>query len=136
MTDCVFCKIASGQIPSTKIYENSDVMSFLDISPANKGHSLVVTKGHFETILDIPEGVLSSLILSTKKISGAIVKGLNADGFNILMNNKKVSGQLVPHAHFHIIPRFENDGIDFKWPHKKYEENEIGSIQEKIRRYL
>ena len=119
-----------------KIYENSEILSFLDINPANKGHTLVVTKKHYETLLDIPDSEFIILAKSVKRIAEAITKGMNVDGFNLLMNNKKISGQEVPHAHFHVIPRFENDGIEIKWQFRKYNNGEMNSLLEKIRKYI
>ncbi len=136
MSDCIFCKIASGQIPSGKVYEDDFVFAFLDISPANKGHTLVVTKKHFETFTDIPDEIVEKLCVSAKKIAGSVVRAMNADGFNLLMNNKKVSGQIVPHAHFHIIPRFENDAHKIHWEHKKYSDGEMQVFADKIKNFL
>ena len=137
MQDCIFCKIAKGEIPATKIYEDNDTISFLDIAPVNKGHTLVITKNHYEILTNTPDQILNSLILATKKSANAVVRALNAEGYNLLMNNKKVSGQIVPHIHFHIIPRFENDGFVIKLEHKKYDNNnEMIEYQQKIRRYL
>ncbi len=129
--DCIFCKIVKGEIPSSKVYEDEDVFAFLDIGPVHKGHTLVIPKKHFETILDIPENELKELILAIKKIANAVEKGVNADGFVITMSNRKAAGQVVPHVHFHIIPRFENDGLKF-WPQGKYEEGEMEEFKNKI----
>ncbi len=136
MPDCIFCRIVNRQIPSGNVFEDDFVFAFLDISPANKGHTLVITKKHFETFTDIPDDVIERLAVSTKKIACAVIESCNADGFNLLMNNKKVSGQIVPHAHFHIIPRFENDGHRINWEHKKYSDGEMASFQEKIKGFL
>ena len=136
MEDCVFCKIVKGEIPATKVYEDDSIISFLDIYPANKGHTLVVTKEHFETLLDLPDELLAKLTDVTKKVAEGVVRGLRTDGFNILMNNKKVSGQLVPHTHFHIIPRFEGDGINLQWVHKQYVNNEMADFRERIVRNI
>ena len=134
--DCIFCKIAKGEIPSTKLYEDDDFLSFLDIAPANHGHSLVITKEHYETLEDIPEDRLQALIATVQKIAKAVVKGTDAEGFNVFANNKKVAGQLVPHLHFHIVPRFSNDGIKFDWPQKKYAEGEMDKVKENITQHL
>ncbi|MEK6957841.1 MAG: HIT family protein, partial [archaeon] len=109
--NCIFCKIVSGQIPSTKIYEDENSLAFLDISPAANGHSLVISKKHYATLLDIPSTELKELILAVQKIGAATMKATNAQGFNVLQNNGAVSGQVIRHLHFHVIPRFENDSI-------------------------
>ena len=129
--DCIFCKIVKGEIPSSKIYEDNDVLAFLDLFPVHKGHTLVIPKEHHETLLDVPDELLKKLIVAVKKIVSAVKKGVNADGISLSMSNYKAAGQVVPHAHFHIMPRYENDGLKL-WPQGKYEEGEMEEIKEKI----
>ena len=129
---CIFCKIIKGEVPCDKIYEDENVLVFLDINPINKGHCLVVTKEHYETLLEIPEDESVYLFKALKKVSNALMKGLKADGFNIGMNNFSVAGQVVMHAHFHVIPRFKGDGLKH-WPGKKFEE---GDYVKEIKRFL
>jgi len=133
---CIFCKIIEGDIPCAKVFEDDKVLSFLDISPANKGHALIVTKDHHETLLEIPDDVLDDLMLKARKIARALSSALGCEGFNILMNNKKVAGQLVLHAHVHVIPRFSRDGINLIWVPKKYNVKEIDEYREKIKSFL
>lgn len=128
---CIFCKIINGELPSSKVYENENVFAFLDIGPVNKGHTLVIPKKHFETIFDVPDDILKEVILVVKKITGAVKKSVNANGISIAMSNYKAAGQLVPHAHFHIMPRFAGDGLKL-WPQGKYEEGEMDSFKQKI----
>ena len=135
MSDCIFCKICNNEIPCSKIYEDDDFLCFLDINPVNKGHVLVIPKGHYETILDIPDDILRRLILVVKKISKAVKNGMNVGGFNVTMNNYKEAGQVVPHAHFHIIPRIENDGLE-PWAQGEYEEGEMEGVLERIKKVL
>jgi len=135
MAECIFCKIISGEIPSEKIYENDKIMAFLDISPINLGHTLVIPKAHFETIAEMPDNILAELMAKTKMLSTAITKATKADGFNIGINNGKAAGQLVPHSHLHIIPRFKEDGLK-SWPGKTYAEGESKTIAEKIKKEL
>jgi len=136
MEDCIFCKIADGKIPSTKVYEDSNIISFLDIMPANKGHCLVVPKKHYETLLDIEEKDLENLIKVAKKIAKALTLSIGNGSFNLIMNNGKEAGQLVAHAHIHIIPRFKGDRLRLKWSHKKYIEKEMKNIQDKIKKFV
>lgn len=134
--DCIFCKIvAKGEIPSTNVYENENVLAFLDIGPTNKGHTLVIPKRHYENLLDTPDDDLKEVMLAVKKVAAAVIKGVEADGFNIQMSNKEAAGQVVPHAHVHIIPRFNDDGLKL-WPQGKYEEGEIQDIADKIKSFL
>jgi len=136
MEDCVFCKIVNGKIPAAKVYENSNVISFLDIMPANKGHCLVVPKKHYENMLDISVEDLKNLILAAKKITKALSLSIGNGSYNIIMNNGKEAGQLVDHAHIHIIPRFKGDRLRIKWSHKKYIDEEMKNIQEKIKKFV
>ena len=136
MEDCIFCKIVRGEIPSENLFENDTCLSFLDIMPSNKGHALVIPKEHYETLVDIPDEDLKDLMIAVKKVALALKKALDFDGFNIFMNNKKVAGQLVPHAHFHILPRFDNDGLKVEFSHKEYEEGEIRGFRERIAKFI
>lgn len=133
--DCIFCKIIKGEIPSSKIYEDSDVLAFLDLFPVHKGHALVIPKEHHETLLDVPDELLKKLIVAVKKVMAAVKKGVNADGISLSMSNYKAAGQVVPHAHFHIMPRYENDGLKL-WPQGKYEEGEMEKTKQNIVKFL
>jgi len=134
--DCIFCKIIKGEIPSNKIYENQNTYAFLDINPVNHGHTLVIPKKHYINIFDTPEETLKQLILTIKKITPAIKKAVNADGINIGLSNEQAAGQAVFHIHFHIMPRFKNDGLKLL-PQKTYESPEqTKQIAQKIKNLL
>jgi|SRR3989344_2538838 len=135
MDECIFCKIVRGEIPSSIVLDTDKVIAFLDIRPVNKGHVLVVPKEHFETLLDGSENILRDMIVAAKKIGKSFRKALKADGFNLGMNNFAAAGQVVFHAHLHVIPRFENDGLQH-WPGKTYDEGEIEQYKEKIATFL
>lgn len=109
--DCLFCKIIAGEIPSYKIYEDDNFLSILDINPVNLGHSLVIPKKHFINIFDAPTDILPFVGNIVKKVSEAVKAGTKANGINIIMNNDRPAGQLIDHAHIHIVPRFEGDGF-------------------------
>jgi len=136
MDDCIFCKIVKGEIPSSKIYEDDFTIAFLDISPINKGHALVIPKKHFSDIHDLPVEEMRNVGAAVKKVADAIKAVTGAPGINVLQANGKEAGQEVMHFHAHIIPRFENDGSGMKWPKKEYQENEMNSLAEKIRSKL
>ena len=136
MEDCIFCKIADGKIPAAKIYEDGKVISFLDIMPANKGHCLVVPKRHTQTLTEMGDEDLVSIIKAAKKVASALSLSFGNGSFNIVMNNGKEAGQLVNHAHIHIIPRFQKDRLRLKWSHLKYEGDEIKEYAEKIRKFI
>ncbi|MEM2974047.1 MAG: HIT family protein [Candidatus Micrarchaeia archaeon] len=138
MVECVFCKIIEGQIPSSVVFSDEHIMAFLDINPANKGHTLIMPKRHYNTFNDIPVKELSHLFEVVQRVSKAVEKGLAAEGYNILINNKKAAGQLVEHVHIHVIPRHKGDDMAVRlgWSYKKYEGNEIKEVADKIRKNL
>lgn len=131
-SDCIFCKIVKGEIPSAKVTETEKVFSFLDINPINPGHLLVVPKIHYTTIFEIPDSCLSELVSIVKKLSSAVYKAMGAEGINVLQNNFRAAGQLIDHAHFHIIPRFTNDGFLTSWPGKSLSEDDLKHILARI----
>lgn len=133
--DCIFCKIVKGEIPSAKIYEDKEFFAFLDIAPVNPGHTLIVPKLHCENLLDFPKAEETDLMEFIKKVAGAVMKATKADGFNLGMNNGGAAGQVVKHAHFHIIPRYSGDGLK-QWPNGKYKEGEMERVQKKIKTQL
>ncbi|MES2087724.1 MAG: HIT family protein [Patescibacteria group bacterium] len=133
--DCIFCKIISGELPSSKIYEDTDVLAFLDIKPINPGHALVIPKRHYESIHDTPDEVVSKMMIVAKKIAGSIQKNLGAEGVNIGMNNGKAAGQIVFHAHIHVMPRLSTDSFKL-WNGKEYKTGERESVAEKIKKTL
>ncbi|MHC4755141.1 MAG: HIT family protein [Planctomycetota bacterium] len=134
--DCLFCKIVAGQIPVTKIYEDEDVLAFLDIGPISDGHTLVIPKQHFEKLHDCPPEILGRVCSRLGKIAGAVAAAIHSDGYNVLCNNGGAAGQLVEHLHFHIIARKTGDSLFNRWPAYRYEQGKIEVIAEKIRKKL
>ncbi|PIR13634.1 HIT family protein [Candidatus Falkowbacteria bacterium CG11_big_fil_rev_8_21_14_0_20_39_10] len=132
---CIFCKIVAGEIPSHKIYEDENVLAFLDIAPVNPGHILVITKNHYTNFEDTPEEELANLIKAIKKVGRAIKKGLGASGYNVTENNDPAAGQIIPHIHFHVIPRNKGDGLKL-WPQGKYIEGGGEEVVKKIKGVL
>ena len=135
MEECLFCKIVKGELPSSKIYEDEDTLAFLDLFPVNKGHSLVISKEHYETIFDVPAESLAKISSVMKNVADAVKKGVNADGISIAQSNGKDAGQVIPHIHFHVMPRFKDDGLKL-WPQGKYEEGEMDKFKEDISKFL
>jgi len=109
MSDCVFCKMAKGDIPIEKIYENDSFFSIFDQDPVLEGHSLIISKKHFETILDLPTSLGPELLSAIKTVSLKLIEQFNAEGVNVMNNVYEASGQVVPHFHVHIIPRKKSD---------------------------
>ncbi|HRY63083.1 MAG TPA: HIT family protein [Patescibacteria group bacterium] len=136
MEDCIFCKIIKGEIPADKVYEDDRVLAFLDISPINKGHILVVPKEHFENLLETPDELVEKLVLAGKKIGLAVREVVRAEGINVGINNGSAAGQVVFHTHIHIIPRFSDDGYKLWGSDKKYELGEGRELAQKIQEQL
>ncbi|MDO8492145.1 MAG: HIT family protein [bacterium] len=133
--NCVFCKIISGEIETNKVYEDDDTLAFLDISPLNPGHTLVVPKEHSRNILEISDESYRAVASTCHKVAEAIKEGLEPDGINVHMNNESAAGQLVFHTHIHVIPRYANDGY-MPWHKKNYSKEEIELAGEKIKLHL
>ena len=134
MSDCIFCQIVAGEIPSSVIYEDDDVLAFMDIGPIIKGHALVIPKLHFDSIMETPDAVVAKLHVVAKRIALAQMNALGADGVNVMQNNGAAAGQEVPHLHVHVIPRYSNDGHHWNWNPKKYDEiKEMGELADKLR---
>lgn len=137
MNDCIFCKIIAGEIPATIVYEDDEVLVFMDIGPIIKGHALVVPKKHYDPVTQTPDDVLARLHAVAKRIAQAQMNGLGADGVNIMQNNGAAAGQEVPHIHVHVIPRFEGDGHHWNWNAKKYTNfEEMAELAKKMRSHL
>lgn len=110
MPDCLFCKIANGTIPAEKVYEDNAVFAFLDIEPKAPGHTIVIPKAHAENILNLSQDAIGPFFTGVKKITGIVEKALRPDGFTLGINHGKAAGQAIDHLHFHIIPRWRDDG--------------------------
>jgi len=123
MKDCIFCQIVQDKIPCARVYETENVLAFLDISPVAKGHTLVIPKKHLVNVLDLPAGLAPELQEVLQKVGHGLLNGVKADGFNLGMNNFEAAGQLVMHAHYHLIPRFAGDGLKL-WPQNSYASND------------
>lgn len=106
--NCLFCKIIKGEIPCSKVYEDEDVLAFLDISQTTIGHTLVIPKDHYDNFLYVPKDLVAKTFSVAQKISQALVSGLGAKGVNILVNTNEVAGQTIMHFHIHVIPRYSS----------------------------
>jgi histidine triad (HIT) family protein len=136
MADCIFCRILRGEIPSQQVYEDEEVVAILDINPVAEGHALVLPRRHFETWTDLPADLAGNVARAAQTVARAVVRAVGAEGFNLLVNNRACSGQAIPHAHAHIIPRKEMDGVKFNWKTKPYEAGRIERIAGAIRSAL
>lgn len=113
--NCIFCKIANGEIPSTTLYEDEDFRVILDLGPATRGHALLLPKNHFANLFELDDETAQKAILVAKKMAGKMKTALGADGFNLVQNNGEAAGQTVFHFHMHLIPRYENDNAGILW---------------------
>jgi histidine triad (HIT) family protein len=134
MTDCIFCKIVAGEIPALRVYENEHVLAFMDIGPVVKGHTLVIPKAHHDPLADTPDDVLARVI---RLVARAQQAGLGSDGVNIHQANGAAAGQVVPHLHFHVVPRFKHDGHHWNWtPHPYADLSEAAALADRIKAAL
>lgn len=130
--DCLFCKIATKELPAEIVYEDDRTIAFLDIRPINKGHTLVIPKDHALNIYEIDDERLCDVMKSAKRLAGVVKAATNAEGINIGMNNGPAAGQIVMHAHVHVIPRFADDG-HAHWHGEPYAEDELEAFGKLIR---
>lgn len=136
MTNCVFCNIIARKLPAEILYENDDAISILDINPIHYGHSLVIPRRHCRDFLELTPESFAGVMAVTQRVSHAIVRSLNLEGFNIFSNNGAIAGQSVFHFHIHITPRYKDDHIKFVLELKRYNESEISHYANRIRRHL
>ena len=132
MENCIFCKIAAGEIPSNTIYEDDSFRVILDLGPATKGHALVLPKNHYADLYEIPEDVFADAAKVAKKVAGTMKDKLSCDGLNLIQNNGEAAGQTVMHFHLHIIPRYENDGQHILWKPTSPSAEELEKIRDTI----
>lgn len=111
MEDCIFCKIVKGEAPAEKVYEDDNFLGFLDVNQVADGKTLIVSKKHYKTLLDMPSSLGNEMLEAIKKVGLDLIDKGKAEGFNVLINSFEVAGQVVPHAHIHILPRKKGDGL-------------------------
>jgi histidine triad (HIT) family protein len=136
MSDCVFCKIRDGQIPSIKLHEDARTLCIMDVNPLNAGHCLVLTRAHAPTIFDADPADLAAAITTAQRVARAQRTALRPDGLNMLQANGAAAFQSVPHFHLHLIPRWTNDGKGFDWTLVPGDRDQIQKAGEKIRAAL
>ena len=116
-SNCIFCKIIAGEIPSKTVYEDEGYKAIMDVSPASKGHVIVLPKNHASNVFEISEEGLSGAMIVAKKVAAMLKEKLGCDGVNILQNNGEAAGQTVFHLHVHVIPRYKGDTVNITWQH-------------------
>lgn len=130
--NCIFCKIANGEIPSKTLFEDEEFRVILDLGPAAKGHALILPKNHYANLYEIPEDTASKVMLLAKKMATQMTDRLGCDGFNLVQNNGEVAGQTVFHFHMHLIPRYKDDGQKIGWKPGEPSQDELEAIRAKI----
>lgn len=113
--NCIFCKIANGEIPAATLYEDEDFRVILDLGPASKGHALILPKQHAANLFELPDELAAKVMPLAKQVASKLQKGLGADGINVVQNNGEAAGQTVFHFHLHLIPRYQNDTVNVTW---------------------
>ncbi len=133
MNDCIFCKIVADEIPSSKVYEDDQVLAFLDISQTTPGHTLLIPKRHVRNVLEMEADLASTTFSRLPKIARALQKATNAVGMNIINNNEEIAGQTVFHAHIHLVPRYdEKDGIKIEYTEHEPDFEALGKLAAQI----
>ena len=133
--DCIFCKLANGEIPTATLYEDDEFRVILDQGPATKGHALILPKQHFANIYEIPDETAAKAMILVKKMATAMTKALHSDGFNLVQNNGEAAGQTVFHFHMHLIPRYKGDKNDdiLKYTPLELSDDEMKEILDMIK---
>ena len=136
MSDCIFCMLAGGEIPTATLYEDDDFRVILDAGPATMGHCLILPKKHYADIYEIPEELLAKAAVLAKKIAIRLTKAMGCDGFNIVQNNKPAAGQTVFHFHMHLIPRYKDDNAIEFWKAGQADDAELKELVKKVQENL
>ena len=134
--DCIFCKIANGEIPSATVYEDSICRVILDVNPANKGHALIIPKEHFDNIYSMDAETVAKIFTIATEVAKAQKAELNPDGLNILQNNGEAAGQTVFHFHMHLVPRYIKDNVTMTWIPGKADTEELSALSKALRKRI
>ena len=127
---CIFFKLANGDIPTNTVYEDENFRVILDLSPATKGHALILPKNHYKNLYELPEETAADVMKLAKKMAVMMTEKLHADGFNLVQNNNEVAGQTVFHFHLHLIPRYNGDGQNINWVPGNPSAEELAEIKD------
>lgn len=131
-TNCIFCKIANGEIPSKTLYEDDKFRVILDLGPASKGHALILPKEHYADLYELPEETAGEVMKLAKKMAAQMTQRLGCEGFNLVQNNGELAGQTVFHFHMHLIPRYRDDGQKIGWKPQEATQEELETIRAQI----
>jgi len=129
---CIFCRIAAGDVPAAKVLDTAEATAFLDIGPLAPGHTLLIPRQHYESILDVSPAILAAVAAELPRLARAIINATGAEGLNVLLNTGASAGQVVPHLHWHLIPRRAGDHLGFRWNAGRYAEGESDAVRSAI----
>ncbi|MBU0637524.1 MAG: HIT family protein [Planctomycetes bacterium] len=132
VADCVFCKIVAGEIPCQRVFENEHVLAFLDINPLSEGHTVVIPKVHAERLEGLDASQTAELARCFGTLATKLMQATGAGAYNVLQNNGALAGQVVPHVHFHLIPRRPDDGLGYRWNAKQAPPEELENLRARI----
>lgn len=132
--DCIFCKLANGDIPTKTLYEDDMFRVILDLGPATRGHALILPKEHADNLYELPDDTAAKVLVLAKKMAKQMTEKLCCDGFNLVQNNGEAAGQTVNHFHLHLIPRYEGDQADFRWNTGSADPDELKALAESLRK--
>ncbi len=132
MSDCIFCKIAQGEIPSKTIYEDERFRVILDMGPVTRGHALILPKEHSANLYELPDETAAAVFILAKKMAGVMREKLKCDGLNLMQNNGETAGQTINHFHLHVIPRYEGDGQKIGWIPGEPSQEELEAVRKEI----
>lgn len=134
--DCIFCRIANGEVPAAALYEDDDFCVILDMNPASKGHALILPKQHFANVCELDETLAAKVLPLAGRLGAAMQKALGCDGFNLVQNNGEAAGQTVNHFHMHVIPRYKNGPAMISWKPGTISAGKMGEIVEAVKAEL
>jgi len=135
-SQCIFCRIVAGEVPAHKLHEDQHILAFLDLGPLSRGHTLIIPKGHWKTLDQVPSEVTAAIGQWLPAMSRAVMEATGGDAWNILQNNGKAAHQAVDHVHFHIIPKFSDSGLEIGWSARQLDEDEAPKLREAIQKVL
>lgn len=130
--DCIFCKIANGEVVSQTLYEDDNFRVILDLGPATKGHALIIPKEHYANLYELPEEQAGEVMKVAKKMAAKMMERLGCEGFNLIQNNGDLAGQTVFHFHMHMIPRYRADGQTIGWKPQEVTQEELAEVKKQI----
>ena len=134
--DCIFCKIAAGEVPCFKLFEDADTLAFMDINPVHDGHCLIIPKAHYPSVFEIAPKAMKAAARTAIRLAKAVNAAVEPDGLNLVQSNGPGAAQSVDHFHIHVLPRRHDDGLSINWTPKPGDRTHIAAIAEKIRKHL